>query len=166
MKHLCCVKFLFLFFILVGSVFGDEVKKSAIVYYGDNISYSIVGIHDYIIVQPENVNTYNHGFKLYRDKIYAYLSVGEVEKTRGYYKGIKKSWIIGKNSSWKSEVVDISNKNYRNFLLDSVVEPLHKKGFKNLFLDTLDSYNLVSTGSKFKREQQEGLIEFISELTK
>jgi hypothetical protein len=53
------------------TLFASLDKKSAIVYYGKNISYSMVGIHDYIIVKPENINSYRHGFKIYNEKIYA-----------------------------------------------------------------------------------------------
>ena len=41
------------------------------VYYAENLSYTMVGVHDYIIVEPENINTYTHGFRTYKSKIYA-----------------------------------------------------------------------------------------------
>jgi hypothetical protein len=143
-----------------------HAKKSAIVYYGSQISYPIVGVHDYIIVQPDNITTYNHGFKLYKDKIYGYVSIGEAEKARKYYKKLKKSWIIGKNSSWKSKIMDISQKEYRDFLFKEVIEPMRKRGFKNFFFDTLDSYQSVSSNSEFKKRMEDGLVTFIKEFKK
>ncbi len=163
MRHLCFAKILIFLMLFFGSAVA---KKSAIVYYGNDISYPMVGIHDYIIVQPDNINTYNHGFKLYKNKIYGYVSIGEAEKERKYYKKIKKSWIIGKNSSWNSEIMDISNKSYHEFLFKEVIDPMRKRGFKNFFFDTLDSYQSVSLNSDFKRKMEKGLVKFINEFKK
>ena len=163
MKHLCLDKLLIIL-VFIGFALGGEFKKSAIVYYGDDISYPMVGVNDYIIVEPENINTYTHGFKLYKNKIYGYVSVGEVEKERNYYKKIKNSWVIGKNRNWNSKVMDISNKEYREFLLKNVIEPMRKRGFKNFFLDTLDSYQAISTNQDFTKKMEDGLVFFIKEL--
>ena len=164
MRHLCLGKLILLFLIFGGFAFGLE-KRSVVVYYGDDISYPIVGVNDYIIVQP-NINTYPHGFKLYKDKIYGYISVVEAEKGRDYYKKVKKPWIIGKNRSWNSKVMDISNKAYRDFLFKEVVEPMVKRGFKNFFLDTLDSYQAISSNQEFTKKMEDGLVEFIKEFKK
>ncbi len=161
MRHLCCVRFLIL---LVLSFNLASAKKSAIVYYGDKISYPMVGIHDYIIVQPDNITPYNHGFKTYRERIYAYVSLGEVEKSKKYYKNIKKEWIIGENGAWKSKVVDVANSEFRDFLFKNEIEPLYKKGFRNFFLDTMDSYQLVSSSKKFQKKEQDGLVAFIKKI--
>jgi hypothetical protein len=75
MKHLCCSKFLVLLLFLTTSLFALLSDKSAIIYYGKNISYPMVGIHDYIIINPDNTNTKTHGFSVYKHKIYAQVSV-------------------------------------------------------------------------------------------
>ncbi|MBE0491334.1 MAG: hypothetical protein IBX44_03670 [Sulfurospirillum sp.] len=82
MKHLCCSKFLTLLLFLTTSLLASLGDKSAIIYYAKNISYPMVGIHDYIVINPENTNTKTHGFSVYRHKIYARISVNvnELEK--------------------------------------------------------------------------------------
>jgi len=53
--------------------------KSAVIYYAKGISYPMVGIHDYIIVNPENTNTITHGFSVYKHKMYARLVINTSE---------------------------------------------------------------------------------------
>ncbi len=77
MKHLCCSKFIFLAVFFVNSLFASLHDKSAIFYYGKNISYPMVGIHDYIVVKAKNTNTYSHGFNVYKNKIYAKVNVNK-----------------------------------------------------------------------------------------
>jgi len=131
--------FLFLF-ILIGSLFASVEDKSAIVYYGDDLSYPLVGIHDYIIVQPKHTNTATHGFSLYKKNIYAYVSIGEVETNSNISNDINKSWIVAQNKAWESDDLDINNKEYQEFIFKRQIEPLIKKGFENFFFDTLDYY--------------------------
>ncbi len=66
-----------LFFLLfLGSVlFANLYEKSALLYYGAEISYPMVGIHDYIIVKPKKTNVYTHGFWVYKEKMYAFVSI-------------------------------------------------------------------------------------------
>jgi len=75
MKHLCFSKIILLAMLLSSSLFATLTQKSAIVYYGKAISYPMVGIHDYIIVEPKNTNPYTHGFDVYKNKIYAKVTL-------------------------------------------------------------------------------------------
>jgi len=156
--------FIILFF--VTSLFASLHEKSAMVYYGSEISYPMVGIHDYIIVQPDNIDTNRHGFKLYRDKMYAYVSVGEVDKGIKEYSKVKKSWVLANNKAWKSEVMDLKNPEYIKFLFDDMIEPKIKRGFKNFFFDTLDSYHLSSKTQQERVANELALVNFINEFHK
>ena len=71
MKRLCCSSYILFVLFMSASLFASLTDKSAIVYYGKDISYSMVGIHNYIIVKPEYINAYSHGFSVYKNKIYA-----------------------------------------------------------------------------------------------
>jgi len=154
------MKFLFtLFFSTV--LFASLHTKSAMVYYGDNISYTMVGIHDYIIVQPNKINVHRHGFKLYKDKMYAYVSIGEIAKNIPEYKKVRHSWVLAKNRAWNSIVLDLKNVNYRNFLFKEMIEPQIARGFKNFFFDTLDSYQLASKTEHQRKENEKALVYFI-----
>ncbi|MCK5819035.1 MAG: endo alpha-1,4 polygalactosaminidase [Psychromonas sp.] len=174
MKSLCFSKILRTITTLLALLFstcsiatnGSAIKKSAIVYYGHDISYSLVGIHDYIIVDPDNLSPYTHGFKTYKDKIYAYVSIGESNSNRHYFKELHENWKIGYNKLWGSVVLDISNEAYQQFLIDNVIQPMVNNGFKNFFFDTLDSYELVAKSKEDKDHYKRALIKFIKKFKK
>ena len=161
MKHFYFVKILIILFAFSINLNASLKSKSAVVYYGDNIPYSLFGVHEYIILEPDFVNVYSSGFKTYKDNIYAYVSVNEMLKTRSFAKEAKKSWVIGKNGAWGSEILNIANPGYQKFLLNRVIGELHKKGFQNFFFDTMDSYQLANVSESEKQNLRLGLIQFI-----
>ena len=160
MKHSCYSKYIWPLLLIGSTLFGSLSDKSAIIYYGDKISYPMVGIHDYIIVQPTLTNVYTHGFDVYKDKMYAYVSVGEIDKNIKEYAKVKKSWILTKNSTWGSDVLDLTNPEYQEFFFKEMIEPQMKRGFKNFFFDTLDSYQLVKQ-SPAQMEKSKAALAFI-----
>ena len=156
------IKILLSLFVSI-NLFASLHEKSAMVYYGENISYSMVGIHDYIIVEPNNIITSRHGFSLYKSKMYAYVSIGEIDKTLPQYEKIDVSWIVAQNKAWNSDVLDLTNKEYRDFLFNVMIEPQIKRGFKNFFFDTLDSYQLACNTEQERNRAKRALSEFIHE---
>jgi len=98
MKLLCYNKLILILLFLYTSAFASLSDKSAIIYYGREISYPMVGLHDYIIVQPSNTNTYTHGFQVYKKKMYAYVSIGEIDKDISVYKELDKNQVYQKRS--------------------------------------------------------------------
>lgn len=142
-------------------LFAKAGDKSAIVYYGTDISYANVGLHDYIIVEADNISPYTHGFKTYKKNIYAYVSIGEAIESRGYFKDLKDEWKIAHNTAWKSTVMDVSNDDYHTFVYDNIIQPLIDKGYENFFFDTLDSYTLSLKGEESTDKYRRGLIRFI-----
>lgn len=152
MKPLCINRhILFLLILLHTLLFA--APKSALVYYGDDLSWPLAGSHDYIIVQPEHINTNTHGFRTYRKQVYAYVSVGEAENDDA----IEPTWVLGKNKLWNSRVMDLSNPAYRAYLLKRI-QTLRDRGFANFFFDTLDSFSLIKGDADFTRLQHEGLL--------
>ena len=162
MKHLCSSKLFTLLLLMATTLFAGLTHKSALLYYGDKISYPMAGIHDYIIVQPSNTNVYTHGFKIYKKKMYAYVSIGEMDRDSELYNDINKSWIAGENKTWKSDVLDLTNPEYQQFLFRKIIEPQIKRGFKNFFFDTLDSYELVAKTPAQRQKSQKALIHIIN----
>jgi len=75
----------------------------------------------------------------------AYLSVGEAEGYRGYWEEIKdRPWVIGENPFWKENYyVDVRNKEWQKVILDEVIPGIIEKGFKGIFLDTLDTSSML-----------------------
>jgi len=121
MKHLCCSKILISFFVLMGLVHASLTQKSAIVYFGEDISYPLVGIHDYIIVNPKNINEYRHGFSLYREKIYATLAyIQSLKKLKKRVNKLQKEGYLNFYFDYKS--FDLSSQQFIEF-----VKKLHQK---------------------------------------
>ena len=145
----------------VWTLLADEVKKSALVYYGEDLSYYKASKYDYIITQPYSLDTAAYGFSLYKERIYVYVSIGELDSDTKAYNKLDKHWIAAKNKAWKSVVLDIRDKNYQRFLFEEIIEPLRKRGFENFFFDTLDSYNFYAKTKKQKKACEAALADFI-----
>jgi hypothetical protein len=164
MKRLCISKIFLLVLLYTGIAHAALTDKSVIVYYGDDLSWSMAGIHEYIIVQPDHIATDTHGFQTYRDHVYAYVSLGEVEPNQSYYKKVRSEWFLGHNKQWKSRIVDFTQKAYRTFILEEVIAPLHKRGFKHFFFDTLDSYHIPIKDETKRKQQASALAMLIHEI--
>jgi len=122
MKHLCCNKILFFLILVTLSVYGSLQNKSAMFYFQNKISYPMVGIHDYIVVEPSKTNVYTHGFKLYNNKIYARItSLKDIETLQK--KGFKNFYINKPNLTHK-EITQLSNYRNSNFIIDLSLKKL------------------------------------------
>ena len=161
MRHSCFSKTLLFILLSVISGYAGSFDKSAAVYYGEDISYSNLGLHEYIIVESDNISSYTHGFKTYKKKIYAYVSIGEASSYRKYFKDIKEEWKIAENKRWNSVVMDISDDEYHEFMYEQVIQPLVDKGYANFFFDTLDSYQIAAKNEEERKRYEAGLIRFI-----
>jgi uncharacterized protein (TIGR01370 family) len=69
-----------------------------------------------------------------------YLSLGEVEKYRPYYKKLEKEGILlGVNKNWPdSRYVDLRDPRWTRRVIEELIPAILHKGFNGLFLDTLD----------------------------
>ena len=130
MKHICCSSFLFVFLLLTSSLFANK-QPSVALFYADDISGDFIAAYDWIVVDTAQTNPI--WAKRYPNKLFAYVSVGEYEKWR-HKKEIPKERKLAKNRAWDSEIVDISNLEYQNFLL-SYMQTLVKLGYKNFFFN-------------------------------
>ncbi len=116
---------------------------------------------DKVIVEADEVE---HKYALrYPQKMVAYVSVGEIEPWRDA--GYNRAWVISKNRTWNSLIADLRKEEYQKFLFQRV-ERLYKMGYRNFFLDTLDSYHVTYEDKELFQELQTSLISFIHELRK
>lgn len=150
MKHLCLKGSFYITLILFLKAFALHVAF----YYEKDIPDELFRIYDWVIIEPEYFNKED---VKYADKVFAYVSIGEIENFRDYK--YKKNWIIGENKNWNSKIADIRNKEYQNFLLKRI-EEITKKGMKNFFFDTLDSYQ-IALDKKYWNDYENVLANFI-----
>ncbi|NPA66211.1 MAG: hypothetical protein GXO11_04935, partial [Epsilonproteobacteria bacterium] len=76
----------------------------------------MVGIHNYIVVEPSKTNIYTHGFKLYNDKIYAKITnINEINKLlqQGF-----KNFYLHKIPLTKKNIQKVSQYQNNKFIID------------------------------------------------
>ncbi len=135
-------------------------------YYAPNIPVYELAHFDEVVVQAKNCTKKE---RLYLQKqgvsVFAYLSMGEIEKDVALDESIPKDWFIGFNHTWQSNVVDLNNKNWQQWILERA-KKLQNLGYDGIFLDTLDSYNLLTGSNEQKKAQKLALIKTIKILNK
>jgi uncharacterized protein (TIGR01370 family) len=125
-------------------------------YYGAELPVDELRAFDIVVVEPD------HGFDptTYRtstSELFAYISLGEVEPKRRYGQDIPQAWFNGTNRAWGARVVDQTQPEWPAFVVERIVTPLWARGYRGLFLDTLDSYQIAVTKPEEQRRQEEGL---------
>lgn len=106
-------------------------------FYGKDVPRELLAHYDRVVVEPDHFAKIPESP---RAELFAYVSLGEVNRTRPWYASIPKNLFLGKNAQWGSDVVDTKNPAWQAFVLDRVIEPLWAKGYRGFFFDTLDSY--------------------------
>ena len=128
--------------LFASTVWGANNLPSVAFFYASNPPVNELKAFDVVVVDPDSGLTpakYGQG----PSQLFAYVSVGEAESNRPYYKQFETTWLIGENKAWKSKVVDVSNPGWQAFFLDKIIEPLWQAGYRGFFLDTMDSYQLA-----------------------
>lgn len=134
-------------------------------YYGAELPVDELRAFDIVVVEPD------HGFDptTYRtstSELFAYVSLGEVEPKRRYGKDMPPTWFNGTNRAWGARVVDQTRPEWPAFVVDRIVAPLWERGYRGLFLDTLDSYQIAATKPEERHRQEQGLIAVIRAIKK
>ena len=73
--------------------------------------------------------------------VIGYISLGEVENYRDYYKAVEKEGILyEKNPNWPdSRYIDVRDTRWTRRVIEELVPRLLHKGFQGIFIDTLDN---------------------------
>lgn len=120
-----------------------DLPFSVALYYAPNPPFNELQAFDLVVVEPDAAGVAPSSHRSAHSELFAYISVGEIDPNRSYYRQLNPVWLIGDNPAWKSKLVDLADPAWRAFFLDQVVEPLWAAGYRGFFLDTLDSYQLV-----------------------
>lgn len=135
----------------------DTTLRSIAFFYGDPVPVERLARFDAVVVEPDGsfdpLANADVG-----PAWYAYVSVGEVAAGRPFYSSIPRRWIVGRNSTWNAAVIDQSAPGWPRFLVERIVEPLWRRGYRGFFLDTLDSYQLAAKTDAERAKQQAGLV--------
>ncbi|WP_448587961.1 bifunctional glycoside hydrolase 114/ polysaccharide deacetylase family protein [Thermocrinis sp.] len=152
--------------LFVSSLMARQVECVLLYYHHKPLPDDLLYAYDWVVLDADNpfyeVLKDKAFYQKRRAKVIGYMSVGEIEKYRDYYKELKR-FAIGKNTMWDSLVADLRQKEYRDFLLNVVAHRIVQRGFDGFMLDTLDSYQLASKPEEWK-DFQLALVDFIKEL--
>jgi hypothetical protein len=144
-----------------GGAAADALPSIAF-YYGDHPPVRQLACFDRIVVESAYLSDGDlQTLQARGGRVYAYVSVGEAEPWRSGYKRMPRSWFLGRNADWNTDITDLANPEYRRFLLDKRFQPLWAHGFRAFFLDTLDSYLAVAPRKLDRQAQQNGLVELV-----
>ncbi len=145
----------------------SATEKNIAVYYAPNPPVDLLAKFDRVIVEADNVKAEEVAqIRKGGADVFAYVSIGEVSPTRQWYSKVKKTWVLGKNIAWDSDVMDLTNPEWQQFLMAEVITPLWNKGYHGLFLDTLDSFKLFALTSQKQKVQATALHEFLVNVKK
>lgn len=113
-----------------------------LIYYGNSIPEHQLYKYEHLVIDPDQ---YQKVWE-FPNHTYAYLSMGEVEKFRSYYQLLLKKGILNDiNPIWPdARYVSLKDDTWKNFLLNTAIPNILQKGYKGIFLDTLDS--LIESG--------------------
>jgi hypothetical protein len=128
-----------------------SARFSIALYYAVNPPLDELKAFDIVVVDPYAVGIQPEKYKSKHSELFAYISVGEADPQRQFYKQIRPEWLIGDNPAWRS------------FFLEQVVEPLWAAGYRGFFLDTLDSFLLVKDANRHPALEA-GLVEIIRDI--
>lgn len=129
-------------------------SESTAIFYGDNLPTNTLSDYKHVVVEAGNVSPAELLALREKDsEVFAYVSIGEANKTRKWYNDVNPTWMLGDNKTWDSKVMNLASEGWQNFLIDTVVSPLWDAGYKGLFLDTMDSFHLFAKDKQQKETQ-------------
>jgi hypothetical protein len=137
------------------SIAAPTPKVGLAFFYGSPLPLAEMTFYPGVVVQPDKINAQELNWLKHRNiKVYAYLSVGESDQASD--KGLIS------NAEWRSQVMDLTTDSWQNRLLTQA-KTLRKTGFDGLFLDTLDSYQLLPESAQ--PAQKKALLTLIQRLS-
>jgi len=145
------------------SATGPNHPRSAMFYYGSAPLPDELALFDIIVIDPAAAHDLkNRAFP--PESVYGYVSLGEMRKDDPLSAELDPSWIKGGNTTWQSHAMDQTASGWRQFFIDRIAGPLRDKGIRNVFIDTMDSYQLFAKTPEDRSRQEAGMIETVRAL--
>lgn len=143
---------------MLGLLLGSTASHGSIaLFYAPNPPLSELAQFRHVVLQASTVSRDDITFLRDNGSLsYAYLSLGEYLPTTPGDRA--PAPILGANTDWGSLVVDLRSPEWHRYILDKAIPERIAKGFDGLFLDTLDSYQLLGDHTAL---QQAGLASLI-----
>jgi uncharacterized protein (TIGR01370 family) len=140
-------------------------KRDIVFYYGSRPPVEDLRHFDHIVIQPSQILPHEKTALLNLDSlVFAYVSFGEIARNSEDMERIKTKWSIGVNPAWNSLVMDMTSPDWHQYLMEHHFDRLWREGYRAFFLDTVDSYLIVTTEGKQREEQEKGLVALLAEI--
>ena len=130
-------------------------------FYGANPPLGELAAFDIAVVEPDHVpdpRLWRREAAKGASELFAYVSFGEIEPNRAYFKAVPAGILKGENQAWGSSVVDQTAAAWPAFLVERIMAPLWERGYRGFFLDTLDSYHLIAKTPEARAVQEAAMI--------
>jgi len=139
---------------------------SIALHYGAQPPLEQLRAFDVVVVEPDHA--IDPGRHLQRSagrsELFAYLSIGEMLPSREAFARAPRGLMAGTNATWGGRVIDQAHPQWPAFLVEQLVAPLWEKGYRGFFLDTMDSYQLISIDPAVRAAQEAGLVRAVEAL--
>ena len=136
-------------------------QPSVALFYGQHPPLDVLRDFDWVVVQPDAL-VRPQALAGSHTTVFGYLSLGEVAKDSALARALPAQCRLGENRLWNTWIVDQARADCRSFYLHHVYEPLRAQGYRDFFLDTLDSYRLVLGTPGERAAYRKGLIALIA----
>ena len=148
------------------AVSADMLEQRDIAfYYGSRPPVEDLRHFDQIVIQPSQILPHEKTALLNLDSlVFAYVSFGEIARNSEDMPRIKTKWSIGVNPAWNSLVMNMNDPAWHEYLLEHHFGRLWRDGYRAFFLDTVDSYLIVTSEGKQREEQETGLVALLAEV--
>ncbi|PTR17415.1 hypothetical protein C8R31_101578 [Nitrosospira sp. Nsp2] len=157
--------FLFMTSAVLAAETGGLEQRDIVFYYGSRPPVEDLRHFDQIVIQPSQILPHEKTALLNLDAlVFAYVSFGEVARNSEDMPRIKTKWSIGINPAWNSLVMDMTDPAWHDYLLEQHFGRLWQDGYRAFFLDTVDSYLIVTSEGKIREEQETGLVALLAEV--
>jgi uncharacterized protein (TIGR01370 family) len=137
-----------------------QAASAVAFFYGRDPPWRELQAFDLVVVDPDHVPDPGQP-RLPQTRLLAYVSVGEVQPTRSYFRAMPPAWLVGENRDWGGRLIDQAAPGWPAFFLDKVIAPLWAAGYRGFFLDTLDAYQRFAVGAEARARQEAGLVELV-----
>ena len=162
LKHLFWKVAALLPFSLAGYSFARAFYRppSTAFFYGSPVPVDALSKFERVVVEAENLDDIGD-FRIEGIDVFAYVSVGEAEGWRASSCALPNELFLGNNAAWGSRIADLTQPNWRRYLIENRMAVLWGLGYNGFFLDTLESYQSVVKSHAEQRAQSTALIEII-----
>lgn len=133
-------------------------------WYADRPPLAELAQFDWAVVEPGHLSTRDvAALRIMGAKPFAYLSIGEFQGDRQALEAHAASRASSsiRNEAWNSQVMDLTSTAWREHVFERAAQ-LQAEGYAGLFLDTLDSFQLLPEAER--DAQRRGLVSLLREL--